>query len=53
MDILNLHRKWVRGYWGGTGLEFFGHAGLHLYFHGSEQELRDTDDLPAKGCHQD
>ena len=49
MDILTLHRKWG-GYWGGPGFAWgqFGTDGLDLYFHGSEQEMRDTDDLPAR-----
>ena len=50
MDILNLHRKWG-GYWGGpalAGAAMSPTAGLLLYFHGSEQEMRDTDDLPAR-----
>ena len=49
VDILTLHRKWG-GYWGGPGFAWgqFGTDGLDLYFHGSEQEMRDTDDLPAR-----
>ena len=50
MDILNLHRKWG-GYWGGpalAGAAATPTVGLHLFFHGSEQEMRDTDDLPAR-----
>ena len=50
VDILNLHRKWG-GYWGGPGLAGAAATptdGLHLFFHGSEQEMRDTDDLPAR-----
>ena len=51
VDILNLHRKWG-GYWGGPGLAGplgpYGNHGLQVYFHGSEQEMRDTDDLPAR-----
>ena len=52
MDILNLHRKWG-GYWGGPALAWRHQLGLQgygldLFFHGSEQEMRDTDDLPAR-----
>ena len=47
VDILNLHRKWG-GYWGGPGFAWIDNYGLDLYFHGSEQEMRDTDDLPAR-----
>ena len=50
VDILNLHRKWG-GYWSGptlAGAVGDPTVGLLLYFHGSEQEMRDTDDLPAR-----